>query len=71
MNVVATEIPDVKIVEPQVFGDSRGWFVEQYNAGRYKAAGIDADFVQDNGSPGKCSAILSQKQDLSCLPAAV
>ena len=50
MNVVATEIPDVKIVEPQVFGDSRGWFVEQYNAGRYKAAGIDADFVQDNES---------------------
>jgi dTDP-4-dehydrorhamnose 3,5-epimerase len=33
-----------------VFGDSRGWFVEQYNAGRYKAAGIDADFVQDNES---------------------
>ena len=50
MNVVATEIPDVKIVEPQVFGDSRGWFVEQYNAGRYKAVGIDADFVQDNES---------------------
>ena len=50
MNVVATEIPDVKIVEPQVFGDSRGWFVEQYNAGRYKAAGINADFVQDNES---------------------
>ena len=50
MNVVATEIPDVTIVEPQVFGDSRGWFVEQYNAGRYKAAGIDADFVQDNES---------------------
>ena len=50
MNVVATEIPGVLIVEPQVFGDSRGWFVEQYNAGRYKAAGIDADFVQDNES---------------------
>ena len=50
MNVVATEIPSVLIVEPQVFGDSRGWFVEQYNAGRYKAAGIDADFVQDNES---------------------
>ena len=48
MNVVATEIPGVVIVEPQVFGDSRGWFAEQYNARRYKAAGIDADFVQDN-----------------------
>ena len=48
MNVLSTEIPGVVVVEPQVFGDSRGWFVEQYNAGRYKAAGIDADFVQDN-----------------------
>lgn len=43
-------IPDVKTIIPQVFGDSRGWFVEQYNAERYKAAGITADFVQDNES---------------------
>ena len=50
MDVVRTEIEGVKIIEPQVFGDSRGWFVEQYNAGRYKAAGITADFVQDNES---------------------
>ncbi len=50
MNVIETEIEGVKIVEPQVFGDARGWFVEQYNAARYKAAGIDADFVQDNES---------------------
>ena len=50
MDVVATEIPGVVVVEPQVFGDSRGWFAEQYNARRYKAAGIDADFVQDNES---------------------
>ena len=50
MKVLETEIEGVKIVEPQVFGDSRGWFVEQYNAERYKAAGIDVDFVQDNES---------------------
>ena len=50
MKVLDTEIEGVKIVEPQVFGDLRGWFVEQYNAARYKAAGIDADFVQDNES---------------------
>ena len=50
MNVLSTEIPGVVVVEPQVFGDSRGWFAEQYNAERYKAAGIDADFVQDNES---------------------
>lgn len=43
-------IPDVKTIIPQVFGDSRGWFVEQYNAERYKIAGITADFVQDNES---------------------
>ena len=50
MNVVGAQIEGVKIIEPQVFDDSRGWFVEQYNAARYKAAGIDADFVQDNES---------------------
>ena len=48
MNVTDTEIEGVKIVEPQVFGDARGYFVEQYNAARYKAAGIVADFVQYN-----------------------
>ena len=50
MEIVATEIEDVKVIVPQVFGDARGWFVEQYNAARYKEAGIGADFVQDNES---------------------
>ena len=50
MIVRDTEIEGLKIIEPQVFGDARGWFVEQYNAERYKAAGIAADFVQDNES---------------------
>lgn len=50
MEILDTEINGVKIVIPKVFGDSRGWFVEQYNAERYKAAGITADFVQDNES---------------------
>jgi dTDP-4-dehydrorhamnose 3,5-epimerase len=50
MQVIPTELEGVKIIEPQVFGDARGWFVEQYNAARYKAVGIDADFVQDNES---------------------
>lgn len=43
-------IPDVKTIIPDVHGDARGWFAEQYNAERYKAAGITADFVQDNES---------------------
>ena len=50
MQVIETEIPDVKIIIPDVHGDARGWFVEQYNAARYKAVGITADFVQDNES---------------------
>ena len=50
MKVLDTEIEGVKIVEPDVFGDARGWFCEQYNQERYRAAGIDVDFVQDNES---------------------
>ena len=50
MRVTEAGIPGVKIIEPDVFGDSRGWFCEQYNAARYKAAGVSADFVQDNES---------------------
>lgn len=38
------------VVEPKVFRDDRGFFLEPYNAPRYKAAGIDVDFVQDNHS---------------------
>lgn len=51
MNVVATAIPDVLIIEPKVFGDSRGFFLESYNARELQAcAGITAPFVQDNHS---------------------
>ena len=50
MNVIDADIEGLKIIEPDVFGDARGWFCEQYNADRYKAAGITADFVQDNES---------------------
>ena len=50
MIIVSTDLECVKIIEPDVFGDARGWFVEQYNSARYKAAGITADFVQDNES---------------------
>lgn len=50
MKIIETAIPDVKIIEPDRFGDARGWFCETYNAERYKKAGITADFVQDNES---------------------
>lgn len=50
MNVITTEIPGVLIIEPKVFGDERGFFLETYQAERYKAAGIAEPFVQDNHS---------------------
>ena len=50
MKVINAELEGLKIIEPDVFGDGRGWFCEQYNAARYKAAGITVDFVQDNES---------------------
>src|SRR4051794_25960739 len=50
MKVTATAIPDVKIVEPKVFGDDRGFFFESWNARALAEAGIDAPFVQDNHS---------------------
>src|SRR5512147_3091903 len=53
MRVTPLAIPDVKLVEPKVFGDARGFFFESWNRRGFAAAGIDADFVQDNHS---CSA---------------
>lgn len=50
VKVESLEIADVKLVTPQRFGDDRGFFSETYSAQRFKAAGIDADFVQDNHS---------------------
>jgi dTDP-4-dehydrorhamnose 3,5-epimerase len=48
MNVIATEIPEVLIIEPKVLGDQRGFFMETFRADRYAQHGIAAPFVQDN-----------------------
>ena len=48
MNVIETELPGVLIVEPKVFGDERGFFMETWHAERYEEAGLPKDFVQDN-----------------------
>jgi len=48
MNIIATKIPGVLIIEPKLFGDSRGFFTEIYQADRYAASGIGQRFVQDN-----------------------
>lgn len=50
MNIVETSLPGVKIIEPKVFGDHRGWFMETYNNATFQAAGIEIRFVQDNQS---------------------
>lgn len=50
MEVAASSIPDVRILRPRVFGDSRGFFVESWNRRSFAAAGLDLDFVQDNHS---------------------
>lgn len=50
MKVVDTELPGVRIVLPDFHRDARGYFCETYNEERYRAAGIDAQFVQDNES---------------------
>jgi dTDP-4-dehydrorhamnose 3,5-epimerase len=50
MNIVDTALPEVKIIEPRVFGDDRGFFLETWNARAFADAGIDETFVQDNHS---------------------
>lgn len=50
MRVTDTAIPDVKLIEPKVFGDDRGFFMETWNAAAFAEAGLDFAFVQDNHS---------------------
>ena len=50
MKVIETTLPGTLILEPQVFGDSRGFFYESYHQARYQDAGVTGDFVQTNVS---------------------
>ena len=50
MNVTECELAGLLLIEPKVFGDLRGFFLESWNRDRYRAAGIPDDFVQDNFS---------------------
>lgn len=50
MNVISCEISGLRIIEPKVFGDARGFFMESWNKQRYRDAGLGFDFVQDNVS---------------------
>src|SRR5580698_3721552 len=50
MQVLNTPLNDVKLIQPQRFGDSRGWFAEVFNHSTFSAAGLPTQFVQDNQS---------------------
>lgn len=50
MHLTQTAVPDVLLIEPRVFGDARGFFMETWNARTFAEAGLDLQFVQDNHS---------------------
>ena len=50
MKIIETEIPDVKIIEPSVYGDERGFFLESWNKKAFEENGLPTHFVQDNHS---------------------
>ena len=63
-NFIETEIPGVVVIEPTVFGDDRGYFMETYQIDDLAAAGIDKPFVQDNQSRSPracCAACISRR----------
>ena len=53
IKVTETKLQGIKIIEPQRFGDNRGWFMEVYQYDTYRQAGINCSFVQDNRSYSK------------------
>ena len=53
MKLIETGIKDLFIIEPEVFGDNRGYFMESYNKNTFLKLGLDYDFVQDNQSKSK------------------
>jgi dTDP-4-dehydrorhamnose 3,5-epimerase len=50
VNVIATPLPGAMVVEPRVFGDARGFFLETFHTAKFAAAGLPTTFVQDNWS---------------------
>lgn len=58
MNIIKTELNDCYIIEPNKFGDNRGWFMESYNKNVFKENGLEYDFVQDNESFSKEKGVL-------------
>ena len=57
MNIITTSIEGVLIIEPRVFKDNRGFFMETYNQDKYQKSGINRHFVQDNLSYSGCGTL--------------
>jgi len=57
MNTISTDIPDVLRIQPKVYEDERGFFMETYQKMRYEKAGIPYEFVQDNQSSSRQSTL--------------
>jgi len=58
MNIIKTDIPDVLIIEPKVFGDARGFFYESFNQKVWQEkTGLTTAFVQDNHSRSECNVL--------------
>lgn len=57
MQAIPTNIPEVLLIEPKVFGDERGYFYESWNKRRFAELGIAADFVQDNHSKSQKNVV--------------
>ncbi len=65
MKVLETELPGVLIIEPMVFGDARGFFLETYRQDSYREAGIPEHFVQDNHSRSRRGVLRGLHYQLS------
>lgn len=58
MNIIKTRLHDLYILEPKVFGDNRGWFVESWSKQAFSELGLDYSFVQDNHSYSAAKGVL-------------
>lgn len=57
MKIIKTEFSGLFVVEPEIFGDARGYFFESWQKDKYKNAGLDIDFIQDNISKSRQGTI--------------
>jgi dTDP-4-dehydrorhamnose 3,5-epimerase len=65
MQFLPTELPGVVVIEPKVFEDDRGFFMETFHRQKFAAAGIDVEFVQDNHSRSRAGVLRGLHYQLS------